>query len=367
MPDLICVDLTFKTGVHLGAQDVSLEGSAVTIPSDTLFAALCDAALRAGGTAAAWVSELAATPEPVRAPFRLTSAFPYAGGVRFFPMPVALERLVERDAIKEQVKSLRGVRFVSEELWRRALEGRWLKRGELPSDEDPKGPVVALQDGTFWLTTGEVGALPERWRRLRSRPHALRHHHIYTMQQVPRVTVDRVGAASDIFHAGRVTFAPDCGLWFGVTKSDPATTHTLRAALAVLADDGLGGERAVGYGAFTFDMDRTLSLPDPTPGGLGLLLSRYHPARAELPDALAGAGTAYKLVAVGGWLRSWDGAAQRRKRLWLVQEGSVIRTPGPGPWGDIVDVRPTYANPQGDLPHPVWRYGVALAAGLKEV
>jgi len=200
---------------------------------------------------------------------------------------------------------------------------------------------------------------------------------VYETAQVPRVTVDRINSASEIFHAGRVTFAPGCGLWFGVAWHRPQdrvgntnlTYHEAFArALDLLADDGLGGERSTGYGAFTHDQEKEpLSLADPTPGGLALLLSRYHPQPKELPAALAGDKTAYELISVGGWLRSWDGAAQRRKRLWLVAEGSVVRAVGPGPWGDLVDVRPTYGSPAGDLPHPVWRYGLALGVPVKEM
>lgn len=369
MPDLICVDLKFKAGLHLGIQDVSLEGSRVVIPSDTLFAALCDAALRIGGKTAAWVEALATAPAPVRTPFRVTSAFPYAGGVRFFPRPLPLDRLVARALIRDQRKALQRVRFISEGLLRRVLAGKWLKEEELPPKEEETGQsaVVALQGGALWLLAEEMEALPAPWRRLRRRPYALRHHSVYQIQQVPRVTVERVRMASNIFHAGRVSFAPECGLWFGVAGADAAMQQALQMTLAVLADDGLGGERAVGYGVFTYEWGKSLSLPDAAPDGLGLLLSRYHPTAAELPGTLTASGTAYGLTAVGGWLRSWDGAAQRRKRLWLVREGSVIRPTAPEPWGDIVDVRPTYDNPQGDLPHPVWRYGMALAAGLKEV
>jgi CRISPR-associated protein Csm4 len=83
---------------------------------------------------------------------------------------------------------------------------------------------------------------------------------------------------------------------------------------------------------------------------------------------LNGDKSAYALTAVAGWMRSWDGAAQRRKRLWLVEEGSVVRVVGDGPWGDVVNVRPDYDSEaeSGGLPHPVWRYGLALPVGLKE-
>ncbi len=91
-----------------------------------------------------------------------------------------------------------------------------------------------------------------------------------------------------------------------------------------------------------------------------MLLSRYRPSNGGTAG-LRHPGAAYELTSVAGWLRSSQGAAQRRRRLWLVREGSVVFLPGTGPWGDVVDVRPTYDDPAGDLPHPVWRAGLALA------
>jgi len=375
MPALTVYRLTFPGGLHVGTRGVTLEESGVGIPADTLFAALIDACRRSG--------DPAAFVEPFLrdAPFLLSSAFPFAGAVRFFPMPVPLQRFFTGRTLKERRKDIQKIRYVSEALWRRMLAGETLDAWLFPADRkgEPKAGV-ALQGGTFWLTAEESKGLPGHFR-LNGRTGrpialcALREHSVYANARVPRVTVDRISSASTIYHAGRVTFAPGCGLWFGVEWRAPQAlsagvpfAQRLRDLLTVLSEDGLGGERTAGYGAFRYQEEKDpLPLPDVTPGGLALLLSRYHPRAAELPTALSGAGTAYTLESVAGWLRSWDGAAQRRKRLWLVSDGSVIRTVGAPPWGDVTDVRPDYDAASGALPHPVWRYGLALAAGLKEV
>jgi CRISPR-associated protein Csm4 len=202
----------------------------------------------------------------------------------------------------------------------------------------------------------------------------MRQQSVFNNGQVPRVTVSRITSTSQIFHAGRVCFAPDCGLWLGIHWYGPEARlgqTTFREALerlfTLLGDDGLGGERTAGYGAFRWGRAaEPLQLPDPAPGAPALLLSRYHPRAAELPDVLTRA-QAYTLTPVGGWLRTWDGAAQRRRRVWLVSEGSIVHAMGQLPWGDVVDVRPVY-RASGDLgiPHPVWRCGLALAVGMQE-
>lgn len=367
MAELTVYRLTFRSGLHLGARGVNLEESAEHVPSDTLFAALVDAVLRLSGGGEA-LAEPFARGDP---PFLLTSAFPFAGSVRFFPMPVPLDRWFAPETLRKRSKELKKIRFVSEALFRRMLAGERMDDWIFPDREDVEPTRgVALQRGTFWLTVEETGGLPDRMQvdpetRKPVTPRALRHHSVFKPHQVPRVTLDRVTSASNIFHAGRVAFSPGCGLWFGVRwhRDDSVLRDLFLRALAVLGDDGLGGERTVGYGGFAWTEEGPLTLPDPTDGSLLWLLSRYHPRPAELPAALT-ESPGYALTAVAGWLRTWQGAAQRRQRLWLVAEGSLIRAVGPGPWGDITDVRPRYRNPQGDLPHPVWRYGFALGAAV---
>ncbi len=366
MASLTVYRLTFRNGFHVGAHGVNLEESAEHIPSDTLFAALLDAALRAG----AGTEDFARPFQNGDPPFLLTSAFPFAGHVRFFPMPVPLDRWFSEETLRERSGELKRIRFVSEALFQRMVKGEpmddWLFP-EKEREEPTRG--AALQGGVFWLTVEEAEGLPEGMSVRPNRLRALRYHRVFQSHQVPRVTLDRVSSASNIFHVGRVSFAPGCGLWFGVQwRGDhPSLRDLFRRALAILADDGLGGERTIGYGGFVWaEEEDSLTMPDPADGDRIWLLSRYHPRPPELPAALTDS-PGYKLTAVAGWLRTWEGAAQRRQRLWLVEEGSLIRAVGPGPWGDLTDVRPRYRNPEGDLPHPVWRYGFALGAVVKEV
>ena len=90
MPHLQPVTLAFPQGLHLGTRAVSLEEAGVHIPSDTLFAALVDIWSRTGGEPSAWLRPFR-NGEP---PFLLTSAFPFAGQVRFYPVPVDLQLLI---------------------------------------------------------------------------------------------------------------------------------------------------------------------------------------------------------------------------------------------------------------------------------
>jgi CRISPR-associated protein Csm4 len=369
MPQLIPYQLAFHGGLHLGTRGVNLEEAGVSLPADTLFAALLDAWRRAGGDAADLAAPFtAAPPDP---PFLLTSAFPYAGEVRFYPLPLALTALFSTKTLRRRSKAIKRIRYISEALLHKALTGERLDDDLFPDDEEAEPQRgLALQGGELWLTVEEAAHLPEGLRRDPGRRRALRYLKLWGSGRVPRVTVSRITSASTIFHAGRVSFAAGCGLWFGLAWRDRerqvgagplSFRQAFEQALALLQHEGLGGERSSGYGAFTLQEGEAFTLPDPTPGGLALLLSRYHPRQEELPQALTAGDTAYDLVSVAGWLRSPDGPAQRRKRLILVAEGSLVRPPA-FPAGDVTDVRPDYEGGPG-VPHPVYRYGLALALG----
>jgi len=165
-----------------------------------------------------------------------------------------------------------------------------------------------------------------------------------------------------VFQIGRTDYTPNCGLWFAVQwpgAEDPTARTRVETLLTHLGDRGLGGERSVGFGQFTWAAGAAMpDAPEPTAGGAALSLSRYLPRPEELPGALQGSA-AYRLVAVSGWLQSPGREARRRRQVRLLTEGSVFQTVGAGPWGRLADVRPA-----GWDGHAVWRYGYACPVGL---
>jgi CRISPR-associated protein Csm4 len=367
MPQLTIYHLTFPRGIHIGAGGVeSVEESRESVPSDTLFAALLDTWRHLGRD----VKEI--LPENGEPAFRVTSAFPFAGGVRFYPKPVDLRELFTKDKIKEfgAGKNIKKIRYLSEALIERARKGEFLDN-ELKKDSDDEWACkFSLQGGALWLTEAEIKELPESIlfytdksngkEQKKERPlEAVMRQTVFTSQTAPRVTVDRISSASNLFQSERMMFNAGCGLWFGAVGQ----TSSLSELLTVLGDSGLGGERTVGYGHFTFEQKGELSFNAPNDDSkpCAYLLSRWHPKADEvtlLPNS------AYKLEAVEGWLRTPENAAaQRRKRLWLVTEGSLIAG---SPQGDAVDVRPEYDAKSGEtIPHPVYRPGFALALDWK--
>jgi CRISPR-associated protein Csm4 len=286
-------------------------------------------------------------------------------------MPADLTRVFSEATLKSRGKGLRHIRFFSEKLLAKALGGHRLDE-DLFSENEQEEPIhgIGLQHGTLWLSIDEMPKLPESFRRDPGKRHAMSGLNVFSSGVVPRVTISRVTSATSIFQSGRVVFAQGCGLWFGVNWREPKVKvkdsdreyhQAFQQMLALLQDDGLGGERTTGYGAFKHKEEPPLTLgSDPQPGGLTFLLSRYHPRPDELPTALdPSLQTAYSLTGISGWLRSLDGAAQRRKKLFMVEEGSLVALPA-FPAGDISNLRPDYASEAGILPHKVYRYGLAF-------
>ncbi|HXF85113.1 MAG TPA: type III-A CRISPR-associated RAMP protein Csm4 [Anaerolineales bacterium] len=361
MPQLTIYHLTFPHGIHIGAGGVeSVEESRESVPSDTLFAALLDTWRHLGRD----VNKI--LPENGEPAFRVTSAFPFAGGVRFYPKPVDLRELFKEKTLKAESagKRLKKIRYVSEKLLLKAAGGEYLDGFLFPEDEnkDPK-TGIALQGGAFWMLPDEIQDLPEAWRLPEKDWWLLRRKKVYDTQTAPRVTVDRVSSASNLFQSERVVFNAGCGLWFGAVAV--GQTFSLSELLTVLGDSGLGGERTAGYGHFTWEPKGELPLN--APQSAAYLLSRWHPKADEI--SLLQRNSAYKLEAVEGWLRTPENAAaQRRKRLWLVSEGSLIAG---NPQGDAANVTPEYEDKEKpgtyirSIPHNVYRPGFALALNWK--
>jgi len=288
VPSVTPYHLHFLGGLHVGARGVNLEEARVAVPADTLFSALVSAWRLSGGDPTAFVRPFIS--QPLDPPLLLTSAFPFAGGVRFYPAPADLIYRFSRKLAEARGKQIKRIAWLSEMLFGKVLAGEYLDDWLFP-ESVLRNPVngVALQQGALWLTAKEVADLPSSMRNKSTQSHsrrplwALRHLSVWRSARVPRVMVGRVSSLSNIFHVGQTRFSKGCGLWFGVEwlHSDASLagmTLTYRQAfdhaLAILKDSGLGGERASGYGAITFQKQGEIEWPDPIPGKSAFLLSR---------------------------------------------------------------------------------------------
>jgi len=328
-------------GFHFGRHGLGQEETASTMPSDSLFAALLHRIAVSQGAPA--VEEFLHGFQTGDPPLALSSTFPFAGEVRFYPVPLLA---ASQTAAEANAKEYKRVQFVSEGLFKRLLKGEKLAAVSAEAGKYMGGKVWAAVTDTPGLPKSIRSGMP-----------------IWEVETRPRVTLGRAAQNSTIFFTGRVQYAQECGLWFGINwpTQDPARKAQLANLFAELGDAGIGAERSAGFGLCSFEPAAALELPGATHRPW-VNLSRYLPREDEI-EALEWQGAGYKLVRVGGWLDSPVRRGQRRRAITLVEEGAVlgsVKRPIPGA---IVDVRPQYEPDDHPLNHPVYRAGLAVAVG----
>ncbi|MBC8263672.1 MAG: hypothetical protein H8E47_06070, partial [Anaerolineales bacterium] len=190
-----------RTAFHFGQRGVGVEGAQVFCHADTLFSALCltlrELAPDGNTVLTGLLEQFPRQGHPMGeglrpSPFRLTSAFPYAGEVLFFPKPLVLGNLGSA-ARQEHGKTLKEVEFVSQGIFtawlnNEALDG-YLEKGE-----------NFLHGGDLWVKPDEREALEV------FRDEDTGKVQLWKSDPVPRVTVDRVTSKSAVYQAGRVRY-----------------------------------------------------------------------------------------------------------------------------------------------------------------
>jgi CRISPR-associated protein Csm4 len=340
-------------GFHLGREGLAQETSADSFPSDSLFAALVAATVEFYGADAAAQFVADVTKHDA---LRLSSAFPILGELPLLPLPRLQVNLDFEGRTDNVGKRLKKISYVSPDILNLIL--RNVKMDDwLPSNAEEVNNGLLLNGGAVWMTVAERDLLPEI-----TTPNGTGKY--WTTGTVPRVTVDRVSNASNVYQTGRTVFADGCGLWFVAEVAD-AYADTLDVLVHLLGDSGIGGERSSGYGTFTPEQIPAPDLP-PAHTARAMTLGRYHPTRTELEAGVLGAGASYELVDVGGWLGATVHAAQRRQRVRMIEAGSVLDTTNGVPVGQIRDVRPVYPTEPAPFPHPIYRSGISLFIGVPE-
>ena len=262
--------------------------------------------------------------------------------MRFFPKPLA--RLHHVTVSEGDEKAFKRVRFISERVFSAIVTGETLMfRKE-----------HCINGETVWVTEDERQAL-SGWT-----DDAIDDVVLWQVDIVPRVTLDRITLASEIWHFGEVRFTQGVGLWFAVDFNQDHGDEMRRrfhACLRVLGDTGLGGERSAGRGLFTVDEPRNEPLPEANDPSRFITLSPLHPKETEVAALTSGSAT-YELIPRRGWVTSPEASNLRRKMVWMFAEGSVFSHSDSGRAGRLVNVKPEVC------PHDVWRYGYAFPVGM---
>ena len=313
--------LNFRSLLHLGRRGVGLEATEVSIPADTLFSAICQTWRTFYGEED--LTDFLAQYETGE-PFLLTSAFPFAGDIRFFPKPL-IDLKVNAD---DERKKLKKVRFVSERRFRQ-IANQIAKDESIAFDSDD-----LVDDGQLWIQDEDT--CPST---------------VWKTDRRPRVTLDRQSSSSEIWHLGGVKFHEGCGLWFGAKFDTYETQTRVETILRVLGDTGIGGERSAGYGIFDLHSEPA-EIESERETDRFVTLSPICPRDTDELSVLIQGDVGYTLEERSGWIGSVEGSGLRRQQVWMFGEGSVLSGDG-AQVGRLVDLKPD------SCPHPVWRYAYA--------
>ena len=333
------VHLHPRGAFHLGERGIGLEETADVIHADTLHAALC----------VAWATlfdqdEMAAAllkaDDP---PLLLSSAFPFAGPVRFYPRPL-LPLAAAAPLDPAFLRQLKEVRFVSEGVLCRLLGERAYPQA-----------VEAIHGGTALLLADEAEAL-----RAHAGVRTLEGLRFWEVSRVPRVALDVRSGRSNIWHFGRVAFRQGAGFFFRVRYRDEALADRFRAAVRLLGDTGLGGDRSSGHGLFRATFEPAEPLGEANADHF-VTLAPVYPPRDQV-QALLGPDARYHWLTRGGWIGGATPTPYRRRGVRLLAEGAFLAGRPAALWGALADVTPE-ETPE-PLPHRVYRYGFAFPVGV---
>lgn len=330
MQDYTVYRLRFKTQLHLGrttgaAQtgSLGLEKTETYISADTLFSAICQTWSTFYDTECLtdFLNQYKAENDAL--PFTLTSAFPYADNINFFPRPLTW---------KDNTKESKRVQFVSQSIFQKILSG----------NAPPFHKEHLINTDKVWVSSEEKSQLKS--------------NEIWKTDTRPRVSIDRQTDESSIWHVQTVQFNKSCGLWFAAKYDSDETKQKVETLLRVLGDNGIGGERNVGYGQFKISPVEG-DLPTAEDSTHFVTLSPICPKCPEQLEHLLNGDFAYNLSPITGWVGT-AGTHIQRKKIRMFTEGSVLNS-SDGPVGRLVDLRPE------NWEHPVYRYGYAWQIGIK--
>lgn len=317
------VKLRFKSGVHIGS-DMATPGSesiATMIHSDTIFSAIINQWVRlpnkgSNGENIPSIEELIEGFKNSLPPFLLSSAFLFKEEDYYLPTPIGTSPLF--------FKTLKDV------------------------------PFLELDD-FLYLANGD-------YEKLRDKIFDNPEDHIVSFFTNPRVTLDRLTNTSNIFSSSGITFKQG-GLYFIVDFNDDALVFPFFASLEILSHAGFGGDRSVGYGAFTFEKEPIDDHPrwsiifQKKEGPISYCsLSLCFPHEGEERNALS-----YRLIPRKGWIYSSSSPVQlKRRECKMFSEGSLFSELIKG---QLVDVTPDEFKEF----HPVYRYGFGMMVVIQNI
>lgn len=333
---------------HFGEVGIGIEETSERVRSDTLFSAWMIAYARLFGGFAVedllgqFLSQISVRISSTLIYRRQDNKFIY-----YLPRPLKFPKHYPKDDDLSFFKAYKKLKYLPLDIWQ-----RWYQ-GEGFTDRDRAELEASIQkrprDGALY------------------RAGAFDYSEAYHINQFPKVAVDRVTRATNFYRTGFVQFQWQLnnneleslsGLYFllNFTHANSALENRLYAALELLGEEGLGGERSSGAGRFEIDSWDQLTpnwqevVDFKAQNHYSLISLFWQPSLSE--KFLDGAS--YEIIERGGWIGSpFSGRQLRRKKVCMFAEGSVFASQ---PHGELVDV-----TPKGFSTHAIYRNGIGLS------
>ncbi len=318
------VKLDFKNNpAHFGELGIGMEETSERVRSDTLFSALVISYARLGKN----VDTLLQRFHQEKVPFRLSSSFIYREQdskiTYFLPRPKHPPINYPIGDDLKIAKDYKKLSFLDLETWR-----------------------IWYQDGGF----NKAAKLPENC-----------YSKCFEIDKQPKIAIDRNTRATNLYHTSFVRYLSKpndkSGLYFLIKFHDEILEndlHDLKAALELLGEDGLGGERSSGAGQFEpswHDLDEKWQNLVKFEGNSQSLISLYWD-----DNLISLENSSYELQERGGWITS-SAKNQRRKKVMMFAGGSVFADI---PIGKLADVTPPEFTQ-----HKIYRSGIAVSLPIK--
>lgn len=329
--------LHFTSPLHIADRHEDGSSSLKTIQSDTLYAALTSCLAKTG----------AAIPDDGDLGFTVSSMFPYyqrghdGKPVYFLPMPMQASMPELTDI--SMAKKVKKIQWVDAALYAKLLSGESLFDGT-----DRYLPYIQESYLTETELAADVNGVRE-----------------YVRSEVSqRVTLQSRTGEEDAkpYYVDKILFRYESGLYF-LAEGD---TSILDQALRVLAAEGIGTDRNVGFGFFDFSED-SLTLDVPRDANHQVALSLFIPeTKEQLRDLTASDAVAYDFARRGGWITTYPFTTLRKNAIYGFLPGSVFAIPRQQKAttiGRLVNLKPEIGDLTPD--HPVWRNGKAIMLPIK--
>lgn len=320
--------LHFTSPLHISDRRDDYGKSLRTIQSDTMYAALTDVLAKTGH----------AVENDGDLGFTISSLFPYyqesekTEPVYFLPMPIQT-RMPELKEVA-MAKTVKKVQWVDSALYSKVLQG-------ISLFEESEEYVKKIQSS--YLTERELPASIDGSKDFINSE---------VLQRVKKE--DRTGQEDALpYYIDRITFRDLSGLFFMVDGD----TALLDEALKVLALEGIGTDRNVGFGAFEYQKDE-INIEIPSKADYQVSLSLFIPETPEqLKMLLASDKVAYDFERRGGWITN---TTYRKDAIYGFLPRSVFCNTGINIIGKIANLQPKDENGKPMTSHPIWRNGKSI-------